>query len=184
MIREILLKMCTKQGKRALYDLLISVDPETSERLHPNDTFRVIRALEVYNQTGIPISMWQKRHKSDTRQKFSYKKIGLIRPRKELYDRIDTRAEAMLRAGLLREVKGLLNKGYSCHLKPLQSLGYRHMILYLKGAVSFDEAVRQLKRDTRHYAKRQLTWFRTDPEIRWYHPEALMGLNEIWQKIG
>lgn len=184
MVREMLRKISANQGKRALHDLLVGADPEAANRLHPNDTFRVIRALEVYHQTGEPMSIWQRMHKSISGQRLLCTKIGLIRPREELYKRIDARVGAMLDAGFLEEVKFLLDKGYSHHLKPLQSLGYRHMILFLKGEVSFDEAVSQLRRDTRRYAKRQITWFRADPEIRWYHPEALMGLNKVWQEIG
>ncbi|MCK4425483.1 MAG: tRNA (adenosine(37)-N6)-dimethylallyltransferase MiaA [Deltaproteobacteria bacterium] len=184
MVREMLRKISANQGKRALHDLLAGADPEAASRLHPNDTFRVIRALEVYHQTGEPMSMWHRRHKSTSGQRLPCTKIGLVRPRKELYERIDSRVDHMLDAGFLEEVKFLLDKGYSHHLKPLQSLGYRHIIPFLKGKVSFDEAVSQLRRDTRHYAKRQLTWFRADPEIRWYHPEALMDVYKIWQKIG
>jgi len=184
MVREMLRKISANQGKRALHDLLAGADPEAANRLHPNDTFRVIRALEVYHQTGEPMSIWQKRHKRTSGQRLLCTKIGLARPREELYKRIDARVGVMLDAGFLEEVKFLLNKGYSHHLKPLQSLGYRHMIRFLKGEVSFDEAVSQLRRDTRRYAKRQITWFRADPEIRWYHPEALLGLNKVWQEIG
>ena len=184
MVREMLRKISANYGKKTLYDLLAGVDPESASRLHPNDTFRIIRALEVYHQTGEPMSIWQKRHKRIPGQRLVCTKIGLARPREELYERIDSRVSAMLDAGFLEEVKFLLDKGYSHYLKPLQSLGYRHIIRFLKGEVSFDEAVSQLKRDTRRYAKRQLTWFRADPEIRWYHPEALMGLRKIWQEIG
>jgi tRNA dimethylallyltransferase len=183
-VREILRKISANQGQRALYDLLAAADPEAASRLHQNDTFRIIRSLEVYHQTGEPMSIWQRRHKSTSGQRVLCKKIGLVRPRKELYELIDERVDAMLDDGFLEEVKFLLNKGYSHHLKPLQSLGYRHIIRFLKGGVPFDETVRQLKRDTRRYAKRQLTWFRADPEIRWYHPEALMGLHKIWKEIG
>jgi len=184
MVREMLRKISANQRKRALYDLLAGADPETASRLHPNDTFRIIRALEVYHQTGEPMSMWHRRHKSTSGQRLPCTKIGLVRPKKELYERIDLRIDHMLDAGFLEEVKFLLKKGYSHRLKPLQSLGYRHIIRFLKEQVSFDETVSQLKRDTRRYAKRQLTWFRADPEIRWYHPEALMGLHRIWQEIG
>jgi tRNA dimethylallyltransferase len=184
MVREMLRKISANQGKKALYDLLAGADPEAASRLHQNDTFRIIRALEVYHQTSEPISIWQMRHKSTPGQKLLCVKIGLTRPREELYERIDARVGAMLDAGFLEEVKFLLNKGYSHHLKPLQSLGYRHIIRFRKEEVSFDETVSQLKRDTRRYAKRQLTWFRADPEIRWYHPEALMDLHRIWQEIG
>jgi tRNA dimethylallyltransferase len=184
MVREMLRKISANQGKKALYDLLAGADPEAASRLHQNDTFRIIRALEVYHQTSEPISIWQMRHKSTSGQKLLCVKIGLTRPREELYERIDARVGAMLDAGFLEEVNFLLDKGYSHHLKPLQSLGYRHIIRFLKEEVSFDETVSQLKRDTRRYAKRQLTWFRADPEIRWYHPEALMDLHRIWQEIG
>ncbi len=184
MVREMLRKISANQGKGALYDLLADADQEAASRLHQNDTFRIIRALEVYHQTGEPISIWQRRHKSTSGQRLLCTKIGLVRPREELYERIDARVGAMLDTGFLEEVNFLLDKGYLHHLKPLQSLGYRHIIRFLKGEVSFDETVSQLKRDTRRYAKRQLTWFRADPEIRWYHPEALMGLRRIWQKIG
>jgi tRNA dimethylallyltransferase len=184
MVREMLRKILSNQGKRALHDLLAGADPEAASRLHPNDTFRIIRALEVYHQTGEPMSMWHRRHKSTSGQRLPCTKIGLVRPREELYERIDSRVDHMLDAGFLEEVKFLLKKGYSHHLKPLQSLGYRHIIPFLKGKVSFDEAVSQLRRDTRHYAKRQLTWFRADPEIRWYHPETLTDVHRIWQEIG
>jgi len=183
-VREMLRKISTNQGKKALHDLLAGADPEAASRLHPNDTFRIIRALEVYLQTSEPMSMWHRRHKITSGQRLPCIKIGLVRPRKELYERIDSRVDHMLDAGFLEEVKFLLDKGYSHHLKPLQSLGYRHIISFLKGKASFDEAVSQLRRDTRHYAKRQLTWFRADPEIRWYHPEVLMDVHKIWQEIG
>ena len=183
-VREILREVSANQGKRALYDLLAHADPETAGRLHPNDTFRVTRALEVYCQTGEPISIWHRRHKGNSGRKMLCTKIGLIRPREELYKLIDSRVHAMMDSGLLEEVKSLLNKGYSHHLKPLQSLGYRHIIRFLNGDVPFDKTVDQLRRDTRRYAKRQITWFRADPEIRWYHPETIMDIQGIWQKIG
>ncbi len=183
MVREMLHKIQTGQGKGALHELLARIDPEAAERLHPNDTFRIKRALEVYYQTGEPMSIWQKRHRIATGQRLPCIKIGLTRPRKELYERINARIEAMLDAGLLQEVKSLLDRGYSPRLKPLQSLGYRHMIPFLKREISFNEALAQMKRDTRHYAKRQLTWFRADPEIRWFHPETLRKADNIWKKI-
>ncbi len=182
-IRGVLSEIHRQQGKGALHRLLSSIDPEAAARLHPNDTFRVMRALEVYYQTGEPMSIWQKRHRIKERQRLHCIKIGLTRPRRELYERIDARIEAMLDAGFLREVEDLLDRGYSPRLKPLQSLGYRHMILFLKKEISFSKAMAQMKRDTRHYAKRQMTWFRADPEIRWFYPETLMRAADIWKKI-
>jgi len=183
MVREVLCKIQRCQGRGAIYELLAKIDPEAADRLHPNDSFRVMRALEVYYQTGEPMSIWQKRHRIATGQRLSCIKIGLTRPREELYERVDARIEAMLDAGFLEEVKALLDRGYSPRLKPLQSLGYRHMIPFLKKEVSFEEALAQMKRDTRHYAKRQLTWFRADPEIRWFYPETLRKADNVWKRI-
>jgi tRNA dimethylallyltransferase len=172
-----------EHGTVALHRLLSELDPETATRVHPMDTFRVIRALEVRELTGEPISSWRKRHERSQGHLLPCLKIGLIRPRADLYRRIDLRVDAMLEAGFLEEVRALLDKGYSPCLKSLQSLGYRHMIDFFGRKLSFEEAVRQLKRDTRHYAKRQLTWFRADPEVRWFHPMEFVGHERIWPRV-
>jgi tRNA dimethylallyltransferase len=182
-IREMLCRIQAYQGREGLHRLLSNIDPEAAERLHPMDSFRVMRALEVYYQTGESMSSWQKRHKINAKRRLPCIKIGLTRPRKELYERIEARIDMMLDAGLLEEVRSLLDRGYSPRLKPLQSLGYRHMISFLKREITFKEAVTQMKRDTRHYAKRQMTWFRADPEIRWFYPEILKKADNIWEKI-
>jgi tRNA dimethylallyltransferase len=172
-----------EHGTGALHRRLSEVDPETASRVHPMDTFRVIRALEVHELTGEPISSWRRRHERSQGRLFPCRKLGLIRPRAELYRRIDRRVDTMLEAGLLEEVRSLLDKGYSPRLKSLQSLGYRHMIDFLSGRLSFEEAARQLKRDTRHYAKRQLTWFRADPEVRWFHPMEFVKHERVWPRV-
>jgi tRNA dimethylallyltransferase len=169
-IRKALNVEVENNGLGSLYQRLERVDAFAASWIHPNDRQRIIRALEVYQSTGKPISAWQNEH-AFRECRFSTVKIGLDRQREELYDRINQRCDQMIDAGLVREVKGLLEKGYSSDLHSLRSVGYRHMGLFLIGRMSFDEAVHLMKRDTRRLAKRQLTWFRRDEETRWYHPE-------------
>jgi tRNA dimethylallyltransferase len=156
-------------GLDALYQRLQKVDPAAAARIHPKDTYRIIRALEVHHVTGQPISHHQKVH--DFRH-FRYRtlKIALAPDRNILYDRINRRVDLMLASGLLEEVKWLLAQGYPSTLKSMRSIGYRHMGDYLEGRTPWDETIRLFKRDTRRYAKRQLTWFRADPEILWVQP--------------
>jgi tRNA dimethylallyltransferase len=169
-IRRALHVEAEKNGLRSLYQRLERVDSSATSWIHPNDRQRIIRALEVYQLTGKPISEWQKEH-AFRESAFSTLKIGLDRQRAELYDRINQRCDQMIEAGLVHEVKGLFEKGYSRDVNSLRSVGYRHMGLFLVGRISFEEAVHLMKRDTRRLAKRQLTWFRRDEEIRWFHPE-------------
>ncbi|MCP4021693.1 MAG: tRNA (adenosine(37)-N6)-dimethylallyltransferase MiaA [Desulfobacteraceae bacterium] len=161
-----------EKGNKHLYDRLLQCDPEAANKIHPNDTFRVIRALEVFEITKIPISQQQKSHEFK-KQKFKTLKFGLTMEREKLYQRINKRVDMMLDQGLLKEVESLHNKGYSLDLKPMQSIGYKHMGLFLKGEVDWEEAVRLLKRDTRRYAKRQFTWFNKDKEIVWLEPDQI-----------
>jgi tRNA dimethylallyltransferase len=157
-------------GAAVLHARLAQCDPHTAARLHPNDTLRILRALEVFEVTGRPISALQREHRFDDTP-FRTLKIGLCLDRETLYRRIDRRVEAMVAAGLEDEVRALLAKGYGPRLKPMQSIGYSHMTAFLAGAVSHEECVRTLQRDTRRFAKRQLTWFRADPEIVWTSPD-------------
>lgn len=182
-VRAELNRIASEKGRGALHQLLKDLDPVSAARLHPHDTFRVVRALEVYSVTGEPISVWQARRRREGRLSHPCIKFGLVRSRQELYRRIDHRVDVMIAQGLLKEVRGLLDRGYHPELKPLRSLGYRHMIQFLRGALSWEETVRQMKRDSRHYAKRQLTWFRADPEVQWLHPEALDRARRIWPAI-
>jgi tRNA dimethylallyltransferase len=156
-------------GIRSLYDRLDRLDPETANRLHPNDSYRILRALEVIEVTGQTISSHHKKH-GFFDQPFESLKIGLNLDRAVLYERINSRVDAMISAGFLDEVKGLIAGGYSASLKSMQSIGYRHMVDYIEGRSSWGECVRTLKRDHRRYAKRQLTWFGADPEIIWKEP--------------
>lgn len=168
-IREGLMAQALDKGKEALHEELKKIDPEAASSIHPNNIARVIRAIEVYRLTGKPISAFQKEH-GFTPSRFDALKIGLIKEREELYRDIDARVDRMMEAGLVEEVKTLLERGYSARLKPMGGLGYKEVAGYLSGRYPIDEAVRLLKMNTRHYAKRQLTWFRKDPGIKWFHP--------------
>jgi tRNA dimethylallyltransferase len=170
-IRAALTLEASVGGLRPLYERLERVDPSATSWIHPNDRQRIIRALEVYQLTGRPMSEWQKQH-GFNEGPFETLKIGLYRERAELYDLIDERCDGMIENGLVDEVKNLLERGYSLALKPLRSVGYKHVGWFLQGQMALQEAVFLMKRDTRRLAKRQLTWFRSDSEIRWFHPAA------------
>ncbi|MBI2357762.1 MAG: tRNA (adenosine(37)-N6)-dimethylallyltransferase MiaA [Deltaproteobacteria bacterium] len=154
----------------ALYERLRDVDPEAIAWIHPHDRQRIIRALEVFELTGKRMSDWQREH-GFRESLFATLKIGLDRERTELYDLINRRCDEMMAKGLVDEVKALVGKGYSLDLRPFQSVGYRHIGLYLKRELSLEDAVSLMKRDSRRLAKRQLTWFRADKETLWFHPE-------------
>lgn len=171
-LRQHLREEAGRKGSRYLYDRLVSCDPESADRIHPNDTYRIIRALEVYEITGRPISEYQHNH-GFAESPYHALKIGLHLERRQLYEKINLRVEKMIEKGLLREVRGLLDMGYGPELKAMQSLGYRHMVDYLNGRLSWQDAVDQMKRDTRRYAKRQLVWFRRDTEIIWMVPDEV-----------
>jgi tRNA dimethylallyltransferase len=167
-LRDELKRVAKSFGNMVLYDRLVRVDPVTAEKLHPNDLLRIIRALEVYEMTGRPVSELRSRHCFSDAGAYCYLKLGIKVDRTELYRRIDSRVDWMFEHGLVEEVRGLLAKGYLPRLKAMQSLGYRQVCAYLSGEYSFEEAVRLIKRDTRRYAKRQMTWFRRDDEIKWF----------------
>jgi tRNA dimethylallyltransferase len=168
-IRDRLKAEAGAHGIQCLYERLSRMDPETANRLHPNDTYRILRALEVIESTGQAISKHHKMH-GFFDPSFESLKIGLNLDRALLYERINCRVDAMISAGFLDEVKDLLARGYSANLKPMQSIGYRHMVDYIEGRLSWAECVRTMKRDHRRYAKRQLTWFGADAEIIWKAP--------------
>ncbi len=164
-------------GEEALYEELQRKDPEAASRIHPHDAFRIIRALEVCS-TGKPISLFQKEHGFRERP-YELLKIGLFLEREQLYRKIESRVEKMLQAGWVEEVKELLGRGYSPKLRPLQSLGYKHIVSYLMGGIKLPEAIEVIKRDTRRYAKRQITWFKADPEIKWFSADRIEFRPEI-----
>lgn len=180
-IRERLESEADAGGLGALHERLREIDPEAALRIHPNDRHRIVRALEVHAVTGRTISEWQKEHGFQERA-FDVLKIGLNRDRKALYDLIDRRTDEMMKAGLVGEVERLLERGYGLDLPALQSIGFKQIGLYLRGEVTMEEAVALIKRDSHHLAKRQLTWFRADKEIRWYDMESHRG--QILSEVG
>jgi len=154
-----------KADPEELYRQLEAVDPKTAARLHPNDHRRIVRALEVYYASGKPISEMQA--KTPAQQNYKAVMIGLNRRRQHLYQRIEVRVDQMIAAGLVDEVKALL-KQYPNQPTALQAIGYKEIAMVLQDQITLDEAIALIKRETRRYAKRQLSWFRRDPRIRWY----------------
>ncbi|HEX3000352.1 MAG TPA: tRNA (adenosine(37)-N6)-dimethylallyltransferase MiaA [Armatimonadota bacterium] len=156
--------LAEEQGRPALHDLLAEVDPEKAAEISPHDLKRMVRALEVHHLTGQRLSDLQARSREE---KIPFRPIqfGLIRDREELYQRIDTRVDQMLAEGLLEEVKQLHEAGLDERLTAVQAHGYKELIGYLRGEYDYDEAVRIVKRNTRHYARRQLSWLRQEPDI-------------------
>lgn len=161
---------CKMLGIDILYERLVWFDPETAKKLHPHDKQRIIRAIEVYESTGRPLSYFQKKH-CFSESPYRAVKIFLCRGREDLYRRIDMRVVQMVEEGLVDEVKKLLDMGYGPNLKAMQSLGYRQMIEYLQGTKSFDDAIKDIQKETRRYAKRQFTWFRKEPGFLWIHAD-------------
>jgi len=162
-------------GTQPLYDRLSVCDPEAASRIHVNDAYRVIRALAVFETSGKTMSELHQAHRF-AESPFDVLKICLFNDREILYDRINRRVDLMVDAGLLEEVTSLLERGYTGNLKSMQSIGYRHMVEYINGKNTWDETVYTLKRDTRHFAKRQLTWFRKDAEMVWKSPDDVDGV--------
>lgn len=152
-------------GNEFVHQQLAKVDKISAAKLHCNDLRRVIRALEVYELTGIPLSRQAKKERN---LPYYPCVLGLNRDRQELYARINLRVDEMIKDGLVEEVAGLLQQGYSRDLTAMQGLGYKEIAAYLTGECTLDRAIEILKRDTRHFAKRQLTWFRNDPQIKWF----------------
>ena len=168
-VRARLSREWEEEGGESLHERLRSLDPEAAGRVHPNDRVRVLRALEVIELTGRPFSALAGGHRFQEGT-FDALKICLHMSRERLYERIDARSRAMMAGGLLEETRGLIEKGYSSDLKPMQAIGYRHASACLEGAWSREEAVERLQADTRRYAKRQMTWFRGEPGIHWHNP--------------
>nr|MBI3614550.1 tRNA (adenosine(37)-N6)-dimethylallyltransferase MiaA [Nitrospirota bacterium] len=170
------------RGIGALYQELSRVDPASAQRLHPHDQVKIVRALEVYRLSGRPLSEAIHEH-AFGESPFSSLVIGLTRDRAALYRRVDARVDEQLAKGLLEETRSLLAKGYDRQLGSMKGLGYRQMAGFLAGEYSYDEAVRLLKRDTRHFAKRQLTWFRKEPGLIWLRIEGRDTFEDVTARI-
>jgi tRNA dimethylallyltransferase len=170
-VRENILKRAGEQGWPALHLELGNRDPKSAARLHPNDGVRILRALEVIEASGITMGEWQDKH-AFAEKRYEFEMLCLNRPREELNWRIEARVDEMMQRGFLAEVQALLKKGYGPELKPMQGLGYRRLTEHLQGQLSLEEAVEKIKIDTRRFAKRQVTWFKKEPNARWTEPDA------------
>ena len=176
--RTMLEKMAQERGPEYLHDMLKVIDNKAAEEIHYNNVKRVIRALEFYYQTGGRISD----HNMEERQKESPYELYyfvLNDDRAKLYERIDQRVDQMITEGLVQEVQGLLNIGCTRNMVSMQGLGYKEIIDYLQGEITLEEAIYKIKRDTRHFAKRQLTWFRREKDVRWINKSDFSSDEEI-----
>lgn len=181
--RQELHQLIEDQGLAYVHQLLSQIDPAAAERIHVNDEKRIIRALEYYKLTGQPISQKREVFEKRAEQKYQVVLIGLTMNRSKLYERINLRVDQMMEEGFLKEVEELLNKGYNSSLPALQGLGYKHLINHLEGECSLARAVELIKRDTRRFAKRQLTWFRRDQRIHWFNVEEYTDNQELILEI-
>jgi tRNA dimethylallyltransferase len=163
---EALRKELLSIDKEGLYKILQNVDPEAAAHISCNDSVRIVRAIEVYRITGETLSQHNLRHRFQD-QAYACLKLCLTRNRGELYALIEARVERMIEAGLISEVENLFALGYGPELRPLCSIGYKQIAQYIRGGLSLAEAVSLIQRDSRHFAKRQLTWLRHDPENVW-----------------
>ena len=177
-IRAKLQREADEHGNVALHERLHRCDPEAANRIHPNNLVRVIRALEVYELIGKPISTLQQQWKTNE-PRYPFRAFGLNMPREVLYRRIEDRVDRMIEIGLIEEVKGLLDQGYPRDCVAMQSFGYKELIDHLDGKRTLDEAIALLKQNTRRFAKRQLTWFRNDPRIEWIDTSQFSSIDGI-----
>lgn len=168
--REELEQFAKEKGAEYLHEKLREVDSKSAENIHANNVKRVIRALEFYHQNGTPISEHNEEKKQQT-SPYNLAYFVLTAPREILYERIDRRVDQMMEEGLLEEVKSLRERGCHRGMVSMQGLGYKEILAYLEGEYPLEEAVRILKRDTRHFAKRQLTWFRREQDVIWVDKE-------------
>lgn len=170
-IRTELETIAKEQGADYLHQMLREIDARSAETIHANNVKRVVRAIEYYRQTGKPIS----EHNEKERQKespYTFAYFVLMDERQKLYDRIEKRIDVMIEEGLLDEVKALYEEGYTRDMVSMQGLGYKEILDYLDGKMTLEEAIYVLKRDTRHFAKRQITWFKREKDVCWIDKSA------------
>ena len=179
-LRNRLEEYARTNGAHALHELLVQADPKAAEEIHENNVKRVIRALEYHEQTGGKISAHNEaQHQRDAAYRFYY--FVLTDDRAKLYERIDRRVDQMLKDGLVEEVKGLQQEGCHRGMVSMQGLGYKEIIDALQGSCSFEEAFERIKRETRHFAKRQFTWFRRERDVTWIDKETYENEDAILQ---
>lgn len=185
--REELQEIADTKGPDVLHEMLRQVDPKSAEAIHANNVKRVIRALEYYQETGLPISEHNEEERAkDSPYQFAY--FVLNDERERVYQNIDLRVDLMMEQGLIEEVQKLKDQGCTRDMVSMQGLGYKEILDYLDGVIPLEEAVRILKRDTRHFAKRQLTWFRRERDVLWidknlYQYDTDMILDKMTQLL-
>ncbi len=167
-----------QHGATWLHNHLRRVDPASAKRLHPNDTRRVIRAMEVFHLTGKTMEAYRQNF-ADIESPYYSRVYGLSMDRQLLYDRINIRVDRMIESGLIDEVKGILDKGYSRNLVSMQGLGYKEIVDYLKGLSTKEESINILKRSTRRFSKRQIAWFKREEQIIWLNPVEMGNLKAV-----
>ena len=168
----------TANGKQQLHDMLAEVDPDTAARLHLNDVRRAVRALEVYRQTGVPFS---KQPQLTLESRFKYRVATLTMDRALLYSRIEKRVDIMVQQGLVAEVEELLNSGVPADCQAMKAIGYKEIVPFLRGESTWEETDYLLKLNTRHYAKRQLTWMRREEDVLWVEALAPNAYQQLEQ---
>ena len=182
--RSFLEKRVEAEGIERVYNELLKIDPESSERIHPNNVRRVIRALEVYHETGLTMTEYLKEQQSES--SFDHLIIGLTMERDLLYERINKRVDIMVEQGLFDEVKAFYEAGIK-DCQSIQAIGYKELYDYFRGHLTKDEAIELLKRNSRRYAKRQLTWFRNKMDVEWFDMSQAVnepcGFNQKKQEI-
>ncbi len=172
-----------EQQQVALYQKLVEVDPVSAQKIHFNDPYKIMRALEVFYETGRPISSFHTEHRFSSEPNRAFTIIGLRRDRADLVRRIDARVDLQFQNGLIEEIKEAVVQGLPLELPAMRALGVRHIISYLDGKQTLAETVLLLKRDTRHYAKRQMTWFSADPNISWINLKDTESPEETFHTI-
>lgn len=176
-------KLAKEKGNEHIHNMLKAIDEESAAIIHKNNTKRVIRALEYYNETGKKFSQNNEEQRQNE-SPYDFKYFVLNMEREKLYERINMRVDMMVNAGLIEEVKNLLKMGYHRELKSMQGIGYKEIVSYLNGEMSLDEAIETLKQNTRHFAKRQLTWFRREKNVTWInYDEFGSNIDKIYQYI-
>jgi len=177
-LREALKKEAEDNGPQFIHDKLKLVDEQAANNIHPNNVKRVIRALEVYYQTQKPISYHNEMSRA-VPSKYNFILIGLTMDRQHLYERIDKRVDIMLKNGLIEEVKALISLGFADSIISMQGIGYKEVLSYINNERTLEEAVEIIKRDSRRYAKRQITWFKRIKEIKWFSIDNYGNTNNI-----
>ncbi len=181
-IRDKYTELAEEHGNQYIMDKLKEIDPESAERLNLNDTKRIIRAIEIYEMTGKKMSENYSNFRKEN-DDFELVIIGLNRDRQKLYERINLRVDIMMENGLVDEVRDLLERGFTKDMTSMKAIGYKEVIEYIEGNMDYDEMVEILKRNSRRFAKRQLTWFRRDKRIKWFDYDEYENSEEMYSDI-